>query len=256
VLRDGEDVATGKADKLYGSLVSRGDSEGAGQKTPTAAARAVADAPQDGSQDTEAQDRLKSADTTLHTVFDDGVAADDDPDVGERTAAPSNLADAPSSDGSARTRADAAIDTTDGHTSIEPGGLGSPTRSDDVGDTPTIPGRWSGELMPVPKEDAAADALRERIGGQSRVKFSTDPSGREFDVVSDEYIAQTKSAKAMVNRSFRAQAKATLEAAKATGRAVYYHFEGAPPAETRSRLEHYSERYGVRLTYDDRSPKD
>ena len=38
----------------------------------------------------------------------------------------------------------------------------------------------------------AADALAERIGGESRVKFSSDPKAREFDVISDEYIAQAK----------------------------------------------------------------
>lgn len=40
--------------------------------------------------------------------------------------------------------------------------------------------------------DAAANLLAVRIGGESRVKFANDPDGREFDVVSDEYIAQVK----------------------------------------------------------------
>ena len=44
---------------------------------------------------------------------------------------------------------------------------------------------YSGELVKVPKGDSAADALAERIGGESRVKFSNDPNGREFDTVSE-----------------------------------------------------------------------
>lgn len=33
------------------------------------------------------------------------------------------------------------------------------------------------------KPDASADALAERLGGESRVKFESDPEGREFDAV-------------------------------------------------------------------------
>ena len=65
--------------------------------------------------------------------------------------------------------------------------------------------------------DAAADALADRIGGRSRVKFANDSTGREFDVVSNEFIGQTKPALQTVNQSVRNQMKATFEAAQETG---------------------------------------
>jgi hypothetical protein len=42
-------------------------------------------------------------------------------------------------------------------------------------------------LVKVNKPDPAADALAERLGGESRVKFENDPKGREIDAISDEY---------------------------------------------------------------------
>lgn len=89
-------------------------------------------------------------------------------------------------------------------------------------------GRYSGVLEKVNKPDPAADALAERIGGKSRVKFSTDTTGREFDVVNDEYIAQAKPSLNSYGKSWRNQTKATFEAAKATGRKAYFQFEGTP----------------------------
>ena len=58
------------------------------------------------------------------------------------------------------------------------------------------------ELQKVNKPDAAADALAERLGGESRMKFDSDPIGREFDAISDEYIAQTKPALQQVNKRY------------------------------------------------------
>lgn len=93
---------------------------------------------------------------------------------------------------------------------------------------PESAGQYTGLLSKVTKPDAAADALADRIGGQSRVRFSNDPMGREFDVVSSEYIGQTKPALQSLNKNVRNQMKATFEAAQATGRKVYYHFDGQP----------------------------
>ena len=74
----------------------------------------------------------------------------------------------------------------------------------------------------VSKLDPAAAALAERINGRSRVKFANDPDGREFDAISDEYIAQAKPALKTVNKSVCNQMKATFEAALANGKKVYY----------------------------------
>jgi RHS repeat-associated protein len=111
-------------------------------------------------------------------------------------------------------------------------------------------GRYSGNLVQVNKADAAADALANRIGGQSRVKFVNDSVGREFDVVSSEYIGQTKPALQTVNKSVRDQMKATFEAAQETGRKVYYHFEGQPAQSVINKLNEYSQRYGIDVVID------
>jgi Restriction endonuclease fold toxin 3 len=110
--------------------------------------------------------------------------------------------------------------------------------------------RFSGGLQKVNKPDLNADALAARLGGESRVKFANDPTGREFDAVSDEFIAQDKPAGYAFNKAGRGQAKATFEAAAATGRKVYYHFDGPPDPATITRLEEYSRRYGVPVQID------
>jgi hypothetical protein len=111
---------------------------------------------------------------------------------------------------------------------------------------------YSGELVKVDKPDADADKLAERIGGESRVRFNNDPSGREFDAVSDQYIGQAKPADFVVNKKFRVQAKASFDAAQETGRAVYYHFDGPPDPAAITKLNEYSQRYGIKLTIDTR----
>lgn len=110
--------------------------------------------------------------------------------------------------------------------------------------------RYSGRLVKVNNPDSAADALGKRIGGQSRVKFENDPSGKEFDAVSDEYIAETKPALKRYNNDIRTQMKRVFEAAKETGRSVYYHFEGQPGQEVIRKLHEYSQRYGVTVVID------
>ena len=86
-----------------------------------------------------------------------------------------------------------------------------------------------GDLVTVNAKDPDAEALARRIGGQASVRFSKDPSGREFDAVSD----QSKPANFTLNKAFRDQDKATFEAALQTGRTPYFHFDGPRPAEVR-----------------------
>ena len=109
---------------------------------------------------------------------------------------------------------------------------------------------YSGELIKVSKEDIAADALAERIGGESRVRFANDPQGREFDVINDEYIAQAKPALKTFNKDVRNQMKATFETAKLTNKKVYYQFEGEPSQSVIRKLQEYSERYGIEVIID------
>jgi hypothetical protein len=108
-----------------------------------------------------------------------------------------------------------------------------------------------GVLIKVSKPDPAADLLANRIGGESRVRFEEDgPSGREFDVVSDDYVAQTKPTGFQVGQAFRRQAKATFEKAIETERTPYFHFEGEPESAVLKKLAEYSERYGVEPVID------
>jgi hypothetical protein len=107
-----------------------------------------------------------------------------------------------------------------------------------------------GELIQVPKPDPAADKLAAKLGGRSRVKFKNDPSKREYDAISDLYIAQSKPGGLKLGSDFRNQAKATFEAAKITGRKPYFHFEGPPEPAVIRAIQRYAERYGIEPVID------
>jgi hypothetical protein len=102
----------------------------------------------------------------------------------------------------------------------------------------------------VNKPDAGADQLAEKLGGEPRVKFNSDPYQREFDAVSDKYIGQAKPGLKSLGQSERNQAKATFEAAKQTGREVYYEFESQPSQNVIEKLREYEQRYEVKLNID------
>jgi len=110
--------------------------------------------------------------------------------------------------------------------------------------------QYSGNLEKVNTKDASAEKLADKIDGESTVKFDSDPKGREFDAVSDEYIAQAKPAIQQLSQSTRNQMKATFEAAKETKRSVYYHFNGEPAQSVIDKLKEYSTRYGVKVVID------
>ncbi|MDO4341049.1 MAG: restriction endonuclease fold toxin, partial [Eubacteriales bacterium] len=117
-------------------------------------------------------------------------------------------------------------------------------------DTNEIKTRYSGSLIKVNVDDINADKLAERIGGTSRVRFEYDWDYREFDAISDEYIAQAKPALSSANPIVKTQMKATFEAAKATGKKVYYQFEGKPAQSVIDKLLEYSDRYGIDVVID------
>lgn len=110
------------------------------------------------------------------------------------------------------------------------------------------PELFSGPLSKVDSKDPDAVALAERIGGQSTMRFES--SIREFDVISDQYIGQAKPGGYVFNPAGRGQARASFEAAKQTGREVYYHFNGPPGPGVVRKLNEYSQRYGIRLVID------
>lgn len=108
----------------------------------------------------------------------------------------------------------------------------------------------SGQIIQCNTKDPVADELAKRIGGQPRSAFADDPIHREFDAISDQYVAQAKPPLKCVNKAVRSQMKATFEAAKNHGRTVYYQFEGMPSQEVIDKLYEYSERYGVEVIID------
>jgi cbb3-type cytochrome oxidase cytochrome c subunit len=71
--------------------------------------------------------------------------------------------------------------------------------------------------------------------------------GKEFDVISDEYIAEAKPALQSIKPEFRRQAKRAFEAARQTGRKVYFHFNGEPCSNVIRKLQEYQRRYGVEM---------
>ncbi|WP_392551803.1 restriction endonuclease fold toxin [Orbus wheelerorum] len=120
--------------------------------------------------------------------------------------------------------------------------------ADDFVEIAKVTSKYSGGLIKVNKPDSAADMLALKIDGKSRVRFANDI--REFDVISDLYIAQTKPALKQLNITVRKQMKATFDAALETNRSVYYHFEGTPAKVVTDKLYEYSNRYGVKVIID------
>lgn len=120
-------------------------------------------------------------------------------------------------------------------------------------DAPELPPekRYSGSVEPSKaKLDPAAEKLAERIGGKPQHHFSGDPKAREIDVIGNEWIAQAKPVNFKLSENFRVQAKATFEAAKATGRKAYFQFEGPPQYDVIRKIVEYGQRYGVDFRID------
>lgn len=110
------------------------------------------------------------------------------------------------------------------------------------------------DVIPTGDVDAAAQALAERIGGQPSVRIRGHGS-REFDAVSDRYVAQTtRSASAASSpRNFlsgvrRAQIRHTLSVARETGREALFEFTGGSPArDVIDFIARNAERVGARF---------
>ncbi|MFE9304838.1 putative T7SS-secreted protein [Streptomyces sp. NPDC006856] len=124
------------------------------------------------------------------------------------------------------------------------------TWSDPLGLSPYENNGGLGQLVKVHKPDPAADALAERLGGESRVKFENDPKGREIDAISDEYVAQSKPGGMQMGSALRNQAKATFEYAIQSGRTPYFHFDGEPGPGVVNKLKEYGRRYGIEPVID------
>ncbi|MDG9672876.1 restriction endonuclease fold toxin [Micromonospora sp. DH14] len=89
-------------------------------------------------------------------------------------------------------------------------------------------------------------------GGRRPSSLKFEPRGREFDAVSQRYVAQSKPANYKMGSDFRNQAKATFEKAIETGRVPYFHFEGPPAGGVLRKLHEYGVRYGIEPVIDTR----
>lgn len=116
------------------------------------------------------------------------------------------------------------------------------------------------DLIPTGDVDAAAWELAERIGGQPSVRIRGH-GDREFDAVSDRYIAQTTSSTTVtsnprnfLSRARREQIRHTLEVARQTGREALFEFTGGSPArDVLDFIVRNAERVGVGCAIADRS---
>ena len=106
--------------------------------------------------------------------------------------------------------------------------------------------------QPTGDFDAAAEDLADRLGGLP----SQTVSGfgrREFDAVSDAYIAQTTSSRSAVTKpdnfltgDRKAQIRATLQAARQEGKTAYFEFTaGMPHAEVLDCIARNAARFGA-----------
>lgn len=99
-----------------------------------------------------------------------------------------------------------------------------------------------------------AAALGRRIGGLPNSAFTkirnNEGSLREFDVISAAFVAQTKVGYSIGSR-MRGQARATFEAAIASGRTPYFHSETPFSDEVRARFSKYEKEYGIKAVLDD-----
>lgn len=100
------------------------------------------------------------------------------------------------------------------------------------------------------KHDPAADALAKRINGRSQMEFANDPKRREFDAVSDQYLAQAKPANFRESKQWRGQTRDTFLYAQQTGRTPYFQFDGPPHPNVLRKIEEYAARYGVQPVID------
>ncbi len=119
-------------------------------------------------------------------------------------------------------------------------------------DEETNSGADNPRIVPSGDKDAAASALADRIGGNASVLLEGF-GNREFDAISEKYVAQTTRAtsaatkpKNFLTMSRRKQIRETLRAAHATGRAALFEFTGGAPArEVIDFINRNSQRIGV-----------
>jgi hypothetical protein len=83
------------------------------------------------------------------------------------------------------------------------------------------------------------------------VKFTSGPSGnKEFDAVSDVYIAEAKPANMQLGSAWRNQARLTFRQAIYAGRTPYFQFDGPPRPGVLETISRYAAEYNVEPVID------
>ena len=89
---------------------------------------------------------------------------------------------------------------------------------------------YSGKLVSVISDDQNAKRLSQQYGGQPEVRFDTDPSGKEFDVITESLIIEHKGFNTTRPGSFGGntitKTKIQFEACIATNRNLILHVDG------------------------------
>ena len=119
--------------------------------------------------------------------------------------------------------------------------------------TETLEGLAGGppRIAPTGDIDPAARALAQRLGGQASVAIEGF-GAREFDVISRQYVGQTFGGTSallkpdnFLSGSRREQIRATLQAAKATGRKAYFEFRNGVHDDVLDFIRRNADRIGV-----------
>ena len=83
------------------------------------------------------------------------------------------------------------------------------------------------------------------------MEFTSGPAGnKEFDAVSDVYVAEAKPANQQLGSAWRNQAQLTFKQAIYSGRIPYFQFDGPPGPGVIDALSRYAARYGVEPVID------
>jgi len=134
--------------------------------------------------------------------------------------------------------------------------LGHPREAQEIAASTTetvlgVEGPSAPRIVPTGDIDEAATALAKRLGGHASVMIEGF-GNREFDAVSREFVGQTFGAASallkpdnFLSKDRKEQIRATLEAARATGRQAYFEFRKGVHDDVMAFIRRNAERIGV-----------
>ena len=108
----------------------------------------------------------------------------------------------------------------------------------------------SGKLVELPDPDPnLSKALKEKFGSRTQTskKFGTDPTGKEFDAITDQYFVEHKALTSTnpMSQAKRTQMKYHMKACKTAGKDNYLIFEGVQNDDWVNRAVQYANDFQV-----------